>query len=142
MMKGCIVLVGLLTFVVSPASAKEFWVAQDAATKKCDIVNEKPDGATKIMIGTTSYATKEEANAARAKTTAEECPHKPSSSAFAKEFWVAQDAATKECDIVHEKPDGHTRIMIGTTSYATRDEAKAARAKTTAEECPRKPSSP
>ena len=78
-MKGYVVLVGLLTFVVSPAFAEEFWVAQDAATKNCAIVNQKPDGHTEIMIGTTSYATKEEAKAARAKTSAEECPHKPNS---------------------------------------------------------------
>ncbi|MGA7373069.1 MAG: hypothetical protein WBE89_06080 [Methyloceanibacter sp.] len=77
MMKGYIVLVGLLTFVVSPAFAEEFWVAQDAATKNCAIVNQKPDGHTEIMIGTTSYATKEEAKAARLKSSAEECPHKP-----------------------------------------------------------------
>jgi len=77
MMKGNIVLVGLLTFVVSPAFAEEFWVAQDAATKNCAIVNQKPDGHTEIMIGTTSYATKEEAKAARLKSSAEECPHKP-----------------------------------------------------------------
>ena len=42
------------------------------------IVKEKPDGQTKIIIGTTSYATKEEAKSARAETTTEECPHKPS----------------------------------------------------------------
>jgi hypothetical protein len=77
MMKGYVVLVGLLTFVVSPAFAEEFWVAQDAATKNCAIVNQKPDGHTEIMIGTTSYATKEEAKAARLKSSAEECPHKP-----------------------------------------------------------------
>ena len=76
-MKGYVVLVGLLTFVVSPAFAEEFWVAQDAATKNCAIVNQKPDGHTEIMIGTTSYATKEEAKAARLKSSAEECPHKP-----------------------------------------------------------------
>jgi hypothetical protein len=78
MMKAYLVIIGVLTFVVSPALAKEFWVAQDPDTKKCEIVNEKPDGTTKIMIGTSSYATKEEAKAARGKTTAEECPHKPS----------------------------------------------------------------
>jgi hypothetical protein len=79
MMKVYLIVFGLLTFVVSPALAKEYWVAQDPVTKKCDIVNAKPDGHTKIMIGPLSYATKEEAKAARAKTTAEECPHKPSS---------------------------------------------------------------
>jgi beta-lactam-binding protein with PASTA domain len=63
MMKAYLVIIGVLTFVVSPALAKEFWVAQDPDTKKCEIVNEKPE---------------EEAKAARGKTTAEECPHKPS----------------------------------------------------------------
>jgi hypothetical protein len=76
-MKTYLVVAGLLTFVVSPALAGEFYVAQDPATKKCDIVKTKPDGKTMIMIGTSSYATKEEAKAARSKTTAEECPHKP-----------------------------------------------------------------
>jgi len=52
---------------------------------------------------------------------------------------VAQDPATKKCKIVHEKPDGKTMIMIGTSSFATKDEAKAARLKTTADECPHKP---
>ena len=78
-MKAFLVVVSLLTFVVSPALAEEFWVAQDPATKKCDIVSEKPDGHSKIIIGTSSYATKEEAEEARHKTTAEECPHKPRS---------------------------------------------------------------
>ena len=50
-----------------------------------------------------------------------------SSSAPATEFWVAQDPATKKCKVVEEKPDGTTKIMIGTTSYATKDEAKAAK---------------
>jgi len=78
MMKAYLVVVGLFTFIMSPALAKEFWVAKDPETKKCEIVKEKPDGQTKIMIGTSSYATKEEAKEARGKTTAEECPNKPS----------------------------------------------------------------
>lgn len=78
-MRTYLVVAGLLTLVVSPAFAEEFYVAQDPATKKCKIVSTKPDGKTMIMIGTSPYATKEEAKAARSKTTAEECPHKPSS---------------------------------------------------------------
>jgi hypothetical protein len=50
-----------------------------------------------------------------------------SSSCFAAaEFYVAQDPKTKDCDIVQEKPDGVTSIMIG-TSYTTRSDAKAAK---------------
>ena len=56
-MKAYLVFVGVVTFIVSPALAKEFWVAKDPETKKCEIVKEKPDGQTKIMIGTLSYAT-------------------------------------------------------------------------------------
>jgi hypothetical protein len=74
MMKTYLIVAGVLTLVVSPALAKEFYVAQDPASKKCKIVDEKPDGTTMIMIGTSSYATEEEA---KSKTTAEECPHKP-----------------------------------------------------------------
>jgi hypothetical protein len=81
-MKAYLTPVGLvifsLIFVVNPAFAKEFWVARDPDTKKCEIVKQKPDGQTKIMIGTTSYPTKEDAKAARAKATVEECPQKPS----------------------------------------------------------------
>lgn len=51
----------------------------------------------------------------------------------AAEFYVAQNAATKDCKIVREKPDGETLIMIGPSSYTTRDDAKAA--KKAAPEC-------
>jgi hypothetical protein len=47
--------------------------------------------------------------------------------ALAAEFWVSQDPQTKKCRIVETMPDGKTQVMIGATSYPTRDEAKAAR---------------
>jgi len=71
--------VGLVVLVADPALA-EFYVAQDTATKKCTITDVKPDGQKFIMIGTSSYSTKVAAKEARAKTTAEECPHKPAKS--------------------------------------------------------------
>jgi len=46
---------------------------------------------------------------------------------LAAEFWVSQDPATKQCKIVETMPDGKTAVMIGATSYPTKDEAKAAR---------------
>jgi hypothetical protein len=54
----------------------------------------------------------------------------------AEEFYVAKDAKTKNCGIDTTKPDGTTKIMIGTSSYATRDEAKTA--KKVAPECAKK----
>jgi hypothetical protein len=47
--------------------------------------------------------------------------------AFAAEFWVSQDPKTKHCRIVETMPDGKTAVMVGATSYPSRDEAKAAR---------------
>jgi hypothetical protein len=60
------------------------------------------------------------------------------SPALAAEFYVALEPGTKYCKIVDTKPDGKTMIMIGASSYATKAEAKAARAATTEEECPHK----
>jgi hypothetical protein len=42
-------------------------------------------------------------------------------------FYVAQDPTTKHCTVVAEKPDGVKMVMIGTTSYTSRKEAKTAR---------------
>jgi vancomycin permeability regulator SanA len=46
---------------------------------------------------------------------------------LAAEFWVSQDPATKHCKIVETMPDGKTAVMIGATSYPTKDEAKKAK---------------
>lgn len=54
-------------------------------------------------------------------------PATESGSAPAAGFWVAQDPATKICKVVEEKPDGTKKVMIGTTSYPTKEEAKAAK---------------
>ena len=35
-----------------------FWVAKSAATKKCEIVDKKPDGTKMMDMGKKSYATK------------------------------------------------------------------------------------
>lgn len=62
------VLIASLMFLVgavSPALAAEFWVSQDPTTKHCKIVETMPDGATKVMIGASSYPTKDEAKAAK-----------------------------------------------------------------------------
>ena len=50
-----------------------------------------------------------------------------SSPVLAAEFWVSQDPTTKVCTIVEQMPDGKTQVMVGATSYPTKDEAKAAK---------------
>jgi len=49
------------------------------------------------------------------------------STAWALEFYLVREAATGKCDIVKEKPDGTDWVMMGTETYATMDEAKAAK---------------
>ena len=44
----------------------------------------------------------------------------------AEEWYVVQDPTTKKCDKTKKSPDGQTLVMVGTGSYATEDEAKAA----------------
>jgi hypothetical protein len=55
--------VAIATFA-TPAFAAEFFVAQDAATKKCAVSETKPDGTAQMQRGEKAYATKEEADAA------------------------------------------------------------------------------
>jgi hypothetical protein len=50
---------------ISPALAAEFYLVKDPTTQLCDIVTQEPDGTKLVMVGTTTYATKEEAKAAR-----------------------------------------------------------------------------
>jgi hypothetical protein len=73
-MQKHVVIAALLSMLATPAIAAEFYVAHDPATKKCKIVEEKPDGKTWVMIGTAAYATRDEARAA--KQAAAECPKK------------------------------------------------------------------
>ena len=71
MIRLCVVAASLLILATSPVLAAEFYVAQDPSTKKCKTVETKPDGTTMTMVGTSSYATKAEAKAA--KKAAAEC---------------------------------------------------------------------
>ena len=64
------VLAASLLVLSTPALAEEYYVAQDPSTKECGVVDAKPDGTTKVMVGK-SYATKSEAYAA--KNAATEC---------------------------------------------------------------------
>ena len=48
-------------------AATEYYIAKDAATKKCAVVDKKPDGKTAMMVGTFAYASKADADAAMKK---------------------------------------------------------------------------
>ncbi len=53
--------------------------------------------------------------------------------ALAAEFYVATNPETRKCTVVEENPDGTATVMVGTQSYATEKEAKAA--KKASDEC-------
>lgn len=63
-MKTYVLAVAAVLTLATPALAGEFYLAQDPESKKCKIVETKPDGTTKIQVGEV-YATREEAKAAK-----------------------------------------------------------------------------
>jgi hypothetical protein len=73
-----IAVAAVLIAMATPALAAEFYVGQEPETKKCKVVTEKPDGQALIMVGTTSYPSKDEAKAA--KRAAAECAAKKDAS--------------------------------------------------------------
>ena len=70
-MRSFLAAAGLLVMATTPALADEFYVGQNPKTKACDIFDVKPDGANIVMIGTTSYPSRQAAREARQK--APEC---------------------------------------------------------------------
>ena len=63
------VLAGAAIAILSmPAmAAATYYVAQDATSKKCSVVEKKPDGKTLMMIGKKGFKTEGDASAAMKK---------------------------------------------------------------------------
>ena len=51
----------LLIAFVLPASAQEFYIVRDTATKKCTIVDKKPTTTTTVVVGDGVFKTRTEA---------------------------------------------------------------------------------
>ena len=51
-------------FSIPAFAATEYWVAKDAATKKCEVVTKKPDGTKLTDAGNKTYAHKADAEKA------------------------------------------------------------------------------
>ena len=59
-----------LTFVAAPAFA-EFYIVQDATSKKCTVIDQKPTVTTMTVVGdNVGYKTRPEADSAMAKVVA------------------------------------------------------------------------
>lgn len=65
MTRSLIIAALILASISSAFSAETYYVAKDQTTNKCKIVKSKPKNEKLILIGTDSYASKDEAKAAR-----------------------------------------------------------------------------
>jgi hypothetical protein len=63
----------LLAAIATPSLAAEFFIVQDARSKKCQIVDVRPSGPDMVLVGPGGqiFATRDEAT--RAMTTIEVC---------------------------------------------------------------------
>ena len=103
-----------------------FYVAQDAKTHKCAVVDKAPDGKTMMDAGTKMYANK--ANAEQAMAALKACTETamaPAAKAAAG-FYVAQDAKSHKCMVMDKAPDGKTMTDAGTKVYANQANAEQA----------------
>jgi uncharacterized protein YegP (UPF0339 family) len=61
----------VFTLATPALAAGQFFVAQDPATKQCQVLNARPDGTTQKMVGSGAY--KSEAEAEQAIESLTEC---------------------------------------------------------------------
>ena len=71
MFRRTIIALATLSIFSLPAVAAEYWVAKSATTKKCEVVEKKPDGKTTMEVGKSGHKTKAEAE--KAMKAAAEC---------------------------------------------------------------------
>lgn len=59
MVSKIVIAASLVAAFSMPAfAATEYWVAKDAAMKKCEVVMKKPDGVKQMEVGKAAYKTK------------------------------------------------------------------------------------
>jgi hypothetical protein len=64
-MKKSLLTAAFVLTVTTPAlAAAQFYVAQDPATKQCQVMNQKPDGTTMRQVGSGAYKSQAEAEQA------------------------------------------------------------------------------
>ena len=74
-MRRYLLAAALVAVFTGPALAAQFYVVMKSTTKTCHIIRIPPDGKKRVLVGGTSYPTKEEAIAAE--KTAPECQGAP-----------------------------------------------------------------
>jgi len=72
MLRHVIIAFATLSIFSLPAfAAEEYWVVKNESTKKCEVVEKKPDGKTHMEVGKAAHKTKEAAE--KAMKAAAEC---------------------------------------------------------------------
>ena len=114
----------LAAFSVSAFAATAtpgFYVAQDAKTHKCAVVDKAPDGKMIMDAGTKMYDSKE--NADKAMGMLKACGEAMAAPAG---FYVGQDVKTHKCAVMDKAPDGKMAMNVGTKVYETQANAEKA----------------
>ena len=62
--KHVVFALGLLSFTAPAFAATEWYIVKNEATKKCEVVDKKPDGKKLMQIGMNMFKTKAEAETA------------------------------------------------------------------------------
>lgn len=70
-MKKPLLTAAFVLALATPAVAAQFYVAQDPATKQCQVLAQKPDGTTMRQVGSGAY--KSQAEAEQAIQSLDEC---------------------------------------------------------------------
>ncbi len=123
---------------IAATAAPEFYVAQDAKTHACMVMNKKPDGKTAMDAGTKVYDS--QANAEKAMAALKVCaaaaapaPAAPAKAAApaapapaAAGFYVEMDNKSHKCMVSDKAPDGKAMMDVGTKVYETKGRADQA----------------
>lgn len=64
-MTRCVVIAAVFFALASPALAAEFYIVKKTESGKCAVRDQKPDGTDEVLVGSATYASKEEAKAAK-----------------------------------------------------------------------------
>lgn len=117
----------VLGSTMSVAATTQYYVAEDAKSHACMVVQQKPDGKTAMDVGTKAYDS--QANAEKAMANLKACGAASAMAPAAKPmFYVAEDAKTKKCSVVNAKPDGKSMMDVGTKEYDSQANAEKAMA--------------
>ena len=122
-LSASLLLAAFSTTAFAATAAPGFYVAQDAKTHKCAVMDKAPDGKTMTDAGTKIYDS--QANAEKAMSMLKVCEGSAMAAAPAG-FYVEQDAKTKKCAVMDKVADGKMMMDVGTKMYDSQANAEKA----------------